>query len=414
MENHISERMRSVRELIEKLKSVGFFERVFRWKRILSDYVFPAHADLAKLEALAEDFENRIKRAEDEKEKTEKENIELKARIEEVKNVVNSKESEIEALKKDKEMLNKKISDISSDLARYKEKEKKMEEEFLKKMATLDATKEHFEKERERISREREEEKAKQEEERKRRWKTHEISVEETIKNICKRNMIKYVSKSEFPYKGAPDSCVRIADEYIIFDAKAPTSDSLPNFKNYVKVQAEQLKKYAKYPDVKKDMFLVVPSDTINMFSDKYMDLSDYRVYIISADAVEPVLRALKEIEKYEFAEKLSPEDRETIMRVIGRFANTAKRRMQIDYFFAEQTIKDLMECNYLPDDIKEGAVRVERAGKINPPQQRRAKEISITTLLDIKKKLKKEADMENINTDSGLEKIEEIPLDRE
>jgi hypothetical protein len=65
--------------------------------------------------------------------------------------------------------------------------------------------------------------------------------------------------------------------------------------------------------------------------------LSDYTVFVIPIDALEPIILALQKIEAYEFAEKLSPEDRDNICRVIGKFVHLSKRRIQIDGFFAKQ-----------------------------------------------------------------------------
>ncbi len=61
--------------------------------------------------------------------------------------------------------------------------------------------------------------------------------------------------------------------------------------------------------------------------------MADYNVYIITKDSLEPIIIALKKIEEYEFADKLSPEERDNICRVIGKFAHTTKRKIQIDQF---------------------------------------------------------------------------------
>ena len=49
-------------------------------------------------------------------------------------------------------------------------------------------------------------------------------------------------------------------DQLIVFDAKSPANDDLSNFPKYIKTQTENLKKYAKHDNVKKDLFLVIPS----------------------------------------------------------------------------------------------------------------------------------------------------------
>ena len=63
--------------------------------------------------------------------------------------------------------------------------------------------------------------------------------------------------------------------------------------------------------------------------------MGDYDVYIITKDSLEPIIMSLQKIESYEFADKLSPEERDDICRINGQFAHTTKRRIQIDQFFA-------------------------------------------------------------------------------
>ena len=156
-------------------------------------------------------------------------------------------------------------------------------------------------------------------------WSRHQENVRNIIKAICQKHTIQYLEK--VPFKGDPDNTLQICDEFIVFDAKSPGTDDLSHFPVYLKDQAEKALKYARQENVKSDIFFVVPSNTL-----EYLDLFVYRhgehnVYIISVDALEPVILALKKIEEYEFAKELSPEDRENICRILGRFAHLSKRR---------------------------------------------------------------------------------------
>ena len=85
-------------------------------------------------------------------------------------------------------------------------------------------------------------------------WRDHESSVESAIRGICSRNIIEYLE--EVPFRGTPDNTIRIAGEFVIFDAKSPGSDNLNNFPSYLKAQTEQVKKYIKHENVKKDIYL--------------------------------------------------------------------------------------------------------------------------------------------------------------
>jgi len=191
---------------------------------------------------------------------------------------------------------------------------------------------------------------------------------------------VNYIEK--VPFRGNPDNTIEISGEYIIFDAKSPANEDLSNFPVYIKSQAENLKKYASQDNVKKSMFLVVPTNTINKLKQLTYRLGDYDVFIITKDSIEPVILSLKKIEEYDLADKLSPEDRDSICRIIGKFAHTAKRRIQIDQFFSNEFMDIVLKSQKeLPEDIREQVIEFEKSEKLNPPTEKRAKIISVDEL---------------------------------
>jgi hypothetical protein len=112
--------------------------------------------------------------------------------------------------------------------------------------------------------------------------------------------------------------------------------------------------------------------------------MGDYHVYIISKDSLEPIILSLKRIEDYEFAEQLSPEERDNVCRVIGKFAHTTKRKIQIDQFFANEFLEILVRCkNDLPQEILEHVIEFEKAEKLNPPSEKKSKQILTKELQD-------------------------------
>ena len=126
----------------------------------------------------------------------------------------------------------------------------------------------------------------------------------------------------------------------------------------------------------------MVPTNTLHCIKDFVYNLADYDLYVVSADSLEPLILSLCKIEDYEFAEQLSPEDRENICRIIGKFAHLSKRRIQIDSFFARQFIELAYRCeNSLPVDFHEKVLAFERSEKLNPPQEKRAKAINTKDL---------------------------------
>ncbi|MGZ3838180.1 MAG: hypothetical protein ACXVBI_06410 [Flavisolibacter sp.] len=227
-------------------------------------------------------------------------------------------------------------------------------------------------------------------------WSRHQETAKNILKSICQKHTIPYIEKVSF--KGDPDNTLMICEEYIVFDAKSPGGEDMGNFPFYLKDQAEKAKKYARQESVKPDIFFVVPSNTLDFLNTFVYRHGDHNVYIISLDALEPVILGLKKIEEYEFAEQLSPEDRENICRVLGRFAHLSKRRIQVDNFFARQFLELAYKCeSALPKELLDSVLEYEKAEKMNPPQEKRVKAIPIGEVEKDYKKIKLEAESRGI-----------------
>ena len=153
------------------------------------------------------------------------------------------------------------------------------------------------------------------------------------------------------------------------------------------------MKKYIRHENVKKDIYLVIPSNTVDVVDRYVHNLGDYNVFIVTLDSLEPIILSLQKIEEYEFAEQMSPEERENICRIIGKFAHTTKRRIQLDGFFTYQFLEILTKVKAdLPHDIYDMVVEFEKAEKLNPPQEKRAKQILTDDLIAESEKLGIEA----------------------
>jgi len=228
---------------------------------------------------------------------------------------------------------------------------------------------------------------------------------------ICQKHTIEYVDS--VPFKGNPDNTIKICDEFVVFDAKSPGSDELQNFPSYIKVQTESVKKYVREENVRKDVFLVVPQNTVEVIPQFTFNMADYSVYVVTLDVLEPLILSLKRIEDYEFVNQLSPEERENICRVIGKFAHMTKRRIQIDHFFAWEFLDILTKCKaYLPKEILERVIEFEKSEKLNPPQDRRSKQILTNDLQADAERIQREAEAKAIVFPPSLkEKISSQPL---
>ncbi|TRZ64242.1 MAG: hypothetical protein D4Q79_01955, partial [Spirochaetia bacterium] len=168
-----------------------------------------------------------------------------------------------------------------------------------------------------------------------------------------------------------------------------------------------------KEENVKKDIFLVIPSNTVDVINQFSFNMADYNVYVVTLDALEPIILSLKKIEEYEFVEQFSPDERDNIYRVIGKFAHITKRRIQIDQFFGHQFLDILSKCETdLPRDVLEKVIEYERSEKLNPPQEKRAKLISNIELEVDSRKLKKEAEAKEIVFPTSIQQdIKSLPL---
>ena len=245
--------------------------------------------------------------------------------------------------------------------------------------------------------------------EKKLQWKQHENDVQNHIQIICKKNIIEYVSQEDFPHpRNKPDCSIKILDQLIVFDAKSPLGDDTSKFMTYLKDQATNLKKYAKHSDVRKELFLVVPTNTVSSIKDFRIDCGDYMVFIVTKDALEPIILSLKKIEDYEFADKLSPDERDDICRVIGTFAHAAKRRIQIDQWYNEIVINDIQKAGkILPKEFVRLVQQYDLAEKLNPPIEKRNKKIELSELKDNSEDFKKEMNTKFEILDKNIPQID-------
>lgn len=408
----------SIRRLVNELKTLTFWDRIFKWGAVKSTLV-DASADLQRMisgyesqSQLRHELElekNRNKSTQESLEelkflRTEKESLMKDKAGLESKNEIYLKRgtelsNEVSALRQKLESYENELKGLRNENTYLKSSDEQRLKEYESRMSNLTETIKRFD--RDRIQ-EKEDRHAREIERlrlMKQTWINHEENVKSRIKLICQKHGVEYSDK--VPFKGKPDNTLRINEEFIIFDAKSPANDDLSNFPLYLKAQSEQASKYVKEEGVRREIFLVVPANTLEVLQQFEFRLSDYTVYVISIDSLEPMILALRKVEDYEFAEKLSPEERENICRVIGKFVHLSKRRIQIDGFFAKQFFELLYRSDAdLPKDILEKAVEFERSEKLNPPTDKRAKQISNRELEQEVSKIKNDAMQKGIYTE--------------
>lgn len=428
----------SIKRFFDSVKSIGFFGRLFGWSAI-KQQMFDAVADLQRLMSRVSDTDKaenalniekaNVKNLNDAINRLTGDNASLKEQNKQIeslqKELTTASEqnkiflkrgtelsNEVSVLRERLETTEREIQRLAELNTKLQKDEEYRKQEHSKGMASLDNIQSRIQNDRNRELQEKKDAEINRIKRLKETWNNHQENVKNIIKTICSRYTIEYVDK--VPFKGEPDNTIKISNEFVIFDAKSPAGEDLSNFKQYLKTQTESAKKYVKEPDVKRDVFLVVPTNTLESLDHFVYRLADYNVFIISIDSLEPVILSLQKIEEYEFAEQLSPEERENICRVLGKFVHLSKRRIQIDGFFTKQFFELVYRSEAdLPKDILEKVSEFEKAEKINPPIERRAKQISAKELQQETDMLKNEARAKGIETEDGLlsSRLNKLPL---
>jgi len=399
--------MNTLKILLQEVNSIGFWRRLFGWRRI-KQLLVEAHTELRML------LDNRDQHQHD---------LEVCRRnLNQTEMLLQSSTRRVTDLERDKDVLEvqlrelrEKLREKDKDILELKKEIESKSNEQSQSIQMLHAFRNEVMEERRREREAKQAEELAKLENQRETWKRHENETKERIKSICQKHTIEYVD--EVPFKGDPDNAIRICEEFILLDSKSPFGDDLSNFPTYLKSQADKAVKYSKQKGVKKDIYFVVPSNTIEHLEQFVYPHADYDVYVIAADAIEPVLLSLQKIEEYEFAEELTPDQRANICRVIGRFAHLAKRRIQVDNFFATQSIELAYACeNYLPADIMEQVKDYERSEKLNPPMERRTKSIPVGEIEKDTQKVKREAEGRGVLIDPQVlsDNIGGLPLHRD
>lgn len=368
----MSTHLLTLKAFLDKIKGFGFWERLFQWAAVKRDLV-DAAASLASLQ-------NELSSAQQDLASTQMHLSVMQETKRHLETQLQAINKELGIHKERSETCERELHQIREQNIQLKKEDEFRAQKYSEEIVSLQSIKQQLQEERAREIQQRHEEEMNRLMNLKETWATHQTDVQGRMKQICQKHTLAYVDKA--PFRGDPDNTLLICDEYVVFDAKSPAGDDLKNFPLYLKAQAEGARKYAKLDGVKKDVFLVVPTNTLHCIKEFVYNLADYDVYIVSTDTLEPLILSLCKIEDYEFAEQLSPEDRENICRIIGKFAHLSKRRIQIDAFFARQFIELAYKCeNSLPTDIHEKVLEFERSEKLNPPQEKRAKAINIKEL---------------------------------
>jgi hypothetical protein len=407
-----------IKAFFNEIRSYSLWDRLFRWGRIKS-MLIDTSAELQRLvsglagsQAENAKLQSALDRLTADKADLQKEIVSLKEKNESYLKRGQELANEVTAIRQKAEHLEQDNRRLREENTQYKTLEEQRRQEHTRAVQGIQKIQDQLMQERNEEKEKRYQAELERVRKLKETWSRHEENVKSRIKTICARHGVEYVEA--VPFRGKPDNTLKINDEFIVFDAKSPGNDDLSNFPLYLRNQAESVSKYVKEENVRREVFLVVPTNTLEILEQFEYKLSDYTVYVISVDALEPIILALRKIEDYEFAEQLSPEERENICRVIGKFVHLSKRRIQIDGFFAKQFFELVYRSEAdLPKDFLDKVIEFERAEKLNPPIERRAKQISNKELALQIQEQKADAEQKGIETDEALlsKNLSKLPL---
>ncbi len=224
-------------------------------------------------------------------------------------------EAKYEALEQERDALKKQQTRFEAEAGRR-------EKEADDKLGKLEAAKLSLDQERDRVVAAEREMQARLEEQRDRIWADHEKSVIARMTDLCKLPQYAFTSFSNtdlpdgFDGSLKPDFMIEFLDQYVIFDAKKSKSESLQTYiANTVKTTVTKVKKN---PKIASMIFLVVPSEAISELKVHHHVHDGYTLYIISPEALAPILASLKRITAYEFAEGMDPQQRENIVQLVA------------------------------------------------------------------------------------------------
>ncbi len=275
--------------------------------------------------------------------------------------------------------IEKERDSLQSTLTKIEAKREQQEKEHARGLEKIDAAERALKEERSRVLQTEVEAKKMADEERDRLWNDHEVSVIATLADLCKQPHLQFKSYSnnnlpdDFDGSLKPDFLIDFLGQYVVFDAKVSKAQSLQTYiDDQVKKTAEKMKKSDKiYPHI----FLVVPTEAVRELKKLVYAKDQYYFYVISREALSPILASLKRISTYELAETLDPQKRENIINMLADLAT------HISYRNAHELLLTKM-----------GADTLERVSRTDPElaaeveQKRMEKKLSALSPSEIKR----------------------------
>lgn len=267
--------------------------------------------------------------------------------------------------------LQQRNDELNREVASFKANEANLKKEHDKKLQEANSMKESFEEEKKRIRHEDEERQKHQEEERDRLWAEHENNVIATLSGLCKQPQFSFPCYDNnnlpqgFHGKLKPDFLVEFLGQYIIFDAKVSKAS---NLQVYISEQVKKTAQKVKGEDqIYPKIFLVVPTIAAQELKKTSFYEEGFHFFVVTPEALEPILASLKHIESYEFAEKMDPMERENIIDLIAQFDFHISFRNAVDSALIEHGLDALGKSEKMDVELlKEVAAKKAKIRHLN------------------------------------------------
>mgnify|MGYP001262839879 FL=1 len=337
---------KDVKNILEKINNYGFFQRLFAWKLLKKDST-KLDSKLEDLQDIISDLRQKFN-SHDDLNNVKIENDNLKKEITTYENTIDGEK------KKLADAQNKYHNMIASQEKRQEKKEKEAKDKHDQEEA-----------------------------DRKVSWQTHESEVSAFIQSECMKYDIQYIGPQDFPDRKKPDNSIIIDERYVIFDAKSPgDSQDSASFIRDLNQKAKDQEKYTKMPNVKKDIYLVVPSNLYPDIKKRHYPLGKFEAWIITMEQISVILAHYKKTMDYEKFEGLSQDDKDALIREMGNLEFNLRYKIMVDSVFGKKFLEAIKSSkDNLPEEINDEIEKVVTDSKDNVSRKDSGKPLSLDSI---------------------------------
>ena len=244
-------------------------------------------------------------------------------------------------------------------ISKFRAEKKQQEDLFHQRLEEVNKNREKFEEEKIRIQREDEVAQKKILDEKNRKWNDHENEALYALKDICKKPELNFSFfdnnnlPTEFDGKLKPDFMISFLDQYIIFDAKKSLKPE--GIKNYIADQVKKsAEKFEKNGRINSQVFFIVPQEALESLNKISFFERGFRFFIISKEAIEPILFNFKRITEYENIEQIDPQERENIVDLFANYDRHISFQNAANIVLARESIELMNSKNKLGGNIQD------------------------------------------------------------